>query len=97
LGSYPSYGSGKPSGSSPTQPSVATPPSANRRPRISEIPDGQIQSPVQKRQAPGADILVGCKAKDSLTLTLVNGVLKDNKGRTGYIASNRQFQYVIHP
>jgi hypothetical protein len=96
LGSYPSYGSGKPPGS-PTQPSLATPPSrTTQKPRISEISDGQIQAPVQKRQAPGADVLIGCKTNSILTLTLTNGVLKDNKGRTGYIASNRQLQYVIH-
>jgi hypothetical protein len=92
MGSYPSQGYGKPPGS-PTQPSLETPPS---KPRISQISDGQIQAPVWKRQAPGADILIGCSKDNILTLTLQDGVLKDNKGRIGYIASNRQLQYVIH-
>ena len=34
------------------------------------------------------------QAKDGiLTLTLQGGILKDQAGRTGYIASNRQFQF----
>ncbi|KAI9743734.1 MAG: hypothetical protein M1835_002868 [Candelina submexicana] len=37
--------------------------------------------------------MVTCQSADTLTLTLNNGVLKDGKGRTGYIASNRQFQF----
>ncbi|KAL9126845.1 MAG: hypothetical protein Q9217_004172 [Psora testacea] len=36
---------------------------------------------------------VACGGEGSLTLTLNNGVLLDGKGRTGYIASNRQFQF----
>ncbi|KAF2667790.1 hypothetical protein BT63DRAFT_375174 [Microthyrium microscopicum] len=42
---------------------------------------------------------VGCNNKDGSTLSmkLVNGVLTDNKGRTGYIASNRQFQFDAPP
>jgi hypothetical protein len=31
--------------------------------------------------------------RDALTLTLINGILKDALGRTGYIASNYQFQF----
>lgn len=34
-----------------------------------------------------------CDNPDALLLTLENGVLKDAKGRTGYIASNYQFQF----
>eukprot|EP00249_Psilotum_nudum_P004044 c17570_g2_i1 orf=489-800(-) len=34
-----------------------------------------------------------CKQSDSLTVTLSGGVLKDNQGRTGYIAANYQFQF----
>merc|ERR1712070_1270312 len=32
-----------------------------------------------------------------LTMTLQNGVLKDDEGRTGYIASNNQFQFDAPP
>lgn len=35
---------------------------------------------------------VSCLTKGTLTMTLDGGVLKDDKGRTGYIASNYQFQ-----
>ena len=35
--------------------------------------------------------------KGGLALTLNNGVLKDGKGRTGYIASNYQFQFDSPP
>jgi hypothetical protein len=31
--------------------------------------------------------------RDALTLTLASGILKDALGRTGYIASNYQFQF----
>jgi hypothetical protein len=31
--------------------------------------------------------------RDALVLTLANGILKDAQGRTGYIASNYQFQF----
>ncbi|OCK86443.1 hypothetical protein K432DRAFT_376758 [Lepidopterella palustris CBS 459.81] len=36
---------------------------------------------------------VTCASNDTLELTLSNGVLKDAIGRTGYIASNYQFQF----
>lgn len=49
-----------------------------------------------KRQATGGAIMggYGCNNKDgsTLTLTLKNGVLKDKREWTGYIADNRQFQ-----
>jgi hypothetical protein len=35
--------------------------------------------------------------RDALTLTLSGGILKDQQGRTGYIASNRQFQFDAPP
>ena len=36
---------------------------------------------------------VACRSQSALTLSLNNGVLLDNQGRTGYIASNYQFQF----
>lgn len=36
---------------------------------------------------------VACRSQSALTLTLNNGVLLDNQGRTGYVASNYQFQF----
>jgi hypothetical protein len=54
---------------------------------VSTIPDGQPQ-------ATGASIaMVGCATNSSLSITLSGGVLKDSIGRTGYIASNFQFQF----
>jgi len=34
-----------------------------------------------------------CDAEGSLTLTLVDGILKDAQGRIGYVAANQQFQF----
>lgn len=39
----------------------------------------------------------GCKTERTLILHLANGVLTDRFGRTGYIASNRQFQFDSPP
>ncbi|KAL9085829.1 MAG: hypothetical protein Q9159_004494 [Coniocarpon cinnabarinum] len=36
---------------------------------------------------------VACKSQYALSLTLNKGVLLDNQGRTGYVASNYQFQF----
>ncbi|QDS74598.1 hypothetical protein FKW77_008420 [Venturia effusa] len=40
---------------------------------------------------------VACITNGTLTVTLDGGVLKDDKGRTGYIASNYQFQFDAPP
>lgn len=37
--------------------------------------------------------MVACDQEGELAITLDNGILKDAKGRTGYIASNYQFQF----
>jgi len=37
--------------------------------------------------------MVACKTSSSLEITLADGVLTDSAGRTGYIASNFQFQF----
>lgn len=37
--------------------------------------------------------MVACQTNGTLALTLNNGILKDSHGRTGYIASNFQFQF----
>ncbi|KAK5710679.1 hypothetical protein LTR15_012835 [Elasticomyces elasticus] len=37
------------------------------------------------------------QADDTLVMTLADGILKDSKGRTGYIADNRQFQFDAPP
>ena len=58
--------------------------------------DGQIQAsisgaaPVARSASPQ---MVACKGEGVLNLSLEGGVLKDSQGRTGYIASNYQFQF----
>lgn len=48
---------------------------------------GQFQITVQ-------NVTTGSKVKrDALECTLAGGILKDAQGRTGYIASNFQFQF----
>ncbi|MCJ1437106.1 hypothetical protein MMC27_006491 [Xylographa pallens] len=41
----------------------------------------------------GGQQIVACATNGTLELTLANGILKDSHGRTGYIASNFQFQF----
>lgn len=41
--------------------------------------------------------LVSCRSESTLELTLNDGILKDAQGRTGYIASNFQFQFDAPP
>ncbi|MCJ1396051.1 hypothetical protein MMC18_008938 [Xylographa bjoerkii] len=41
----------------------------------------------------GGQQIVACATAGTLKLTLANGILKDSFGRTGYIASNFQFQF----
>ena len=41
----------------------------------------------------GGSQVVACATNGTLELTLANGILKDSHGRTGYIASNFQFQF----
>lgn len=81
-------------------PATATPvsqikdgqPQAAQGPAVAQIKDGQPQATT----AVGSSSTVqqaACAAKDTLALTLINSVLKDAQGRTGYVASNQQFQF----
>jgi hypothetical protein len=74
---------------------------------VSVKPEGQPQAPTASasavstkpevrpralaRSAP--DGLVACRTSSSLEISLKNGILTDSAGRTGYIASNYQFQF----
>lgn len=76
---------------------------------VSQISDGQVQattsasvSQISKRQVQGSNStsssdggsnMVACKGDGVLSLTLNDGILLDSHGRTGYIASNYQFQF----
>jgi len=64
------------------QPQAATP--------VSQISDGQPQATTG---ASSMMQLVACVTNGTLALTLKNGILTDSDGRTGYIASNYQFQF----
>ena len=66
-------------------------------PAVSQLSEGQPQAPTASSAAPAASgtpyELVACKTDSSLQITLSNGILTDSEGRTGYIASNYQFQF----
>ncbi|BFZ54335.1 hypothetical protein PYCC9005_001369 [Savitreella phatthalungensis] len=73
---------------------------------VRQISDGQVQqrttlaTSVRPATSGSAGMLAvipnaaqACASGGALTITLQNGILKDNQGRTGYIASNSQFQF----
>lgn len=66
-------------------------------PGVSSISDTQPRSSSSavSSAAPAgpSTVMVACRSNSTLELSINNGVLKDNKGRTGYIASNYQFQF----
>ena len=77
---------------------------------VSQLPDAQPQAPTTAAEAassasvsaPAASssagsTMVACASDSTLALTLADGVLKDAQGRTGYIASNFQFQFDAPP
>ena len=62
---------------------------------VSQATDAQVSVATSSSSAAlgspsssGGAQMVACATENSLALTLDNGVLKDAKGRTGYIASN---------
>lgn len=59
---------------------------------VTQIGDGQAQA-TSTTGVYSPSQVVACASNDTLSLTLSGGVLKDAKGRTGYIASNYQFQF----
>ena len=66
---------------------------------VSTISDNQPQAPTGTGSSSGAQstVMVACRTNSTLELSINNGVLKDNKGRTGYIAANYQFQFDAPP
>ncbi|MCJ1368479.1 hypothetical protein MMC16_007623 [Acarospora aff. strigata] len=73
---------------------------------VSQVGDAQPQAPTSSgvdaasgsssSSAP-APVVVACATNSTLALTLADGVVKDAQGRTGYIASNYQFQFDAPP
>lgn len=75
---------------------AATSPAVATNIAATEASDAQIAEATP--WAPLSNVkTVACQQEDSLGLTLDNGVLKDAFGRTGYIASNYQFQFDAPP
>jgi hypothetical protein len=68
---------------------------------VSTISEGQQQAPTDPASVTSSDPpasttpseLVACRTDSSLEMSLSNGILTDSDGRTGYIASNYQFQF----
>ncbi|KAL9597120.1 MAG: hypothetical protein Q9219_005342 [cf. Caloplaca sp. 3 TL-2023] len=95
------------------QPQVPTlPPPTSTAAPVTQATDAQPQAPsnTAPASAPASTATpqpspsssrsvtnVACATEDTLALTLADGVLKDAKGRTGYIASNFQFQFDAPP
>ncbi|KAL8913850.1 MAG: hypothetical protein Q9171_001454 [Xanthocarpia ochracea] len=72
-------------------PRVTTTPSAASAPQRPASPDAARSS------SPNGVTMIACKSEGTLAITLADGVLKDAQGRTGYIASNFQFQFDAPP
>lgn len=77
-----------------TSAAVSSAPSA-----VSSAPSAVSSTPSAVSSAPAASSsassmkMIACEEPGELEITLDNGILKDAKGRTGYIASNFQFQF----
>ncbi|KAF2842376.1 hypothetical protein M501DRAFT_988601 [Patellaria atrata CBS 101060] len=81
-----------PDGQIQAPPKVVDPPI----PAISQIPDGQVQAPSCRpasTTSSGKGTFRSCIGPSTLRLYLSKGQLRDSVGRTGYIASNHQFQF----
>ncbi|KAL8872531.1 MAG: hypothetical protein Q9174_001851 [Haloplaca sp. 1 TL-2023] len=73
----------------PQAPTLPTPTEAPAGP-----PDTSPPGQGQAGSSPGRDVtMVACQTEGTLAITLANGILTDAAGRTGYIASNFQFQF----
>lgn len=63
---------------------------------VSQLSDGQPQasgSGSSSSSSSSNPMLVACQVAGTASITLANGKLLDSRGRTGYIASNFQFQF----
>ncbi|KAL8944346.1 MAG: hypothetical protein Q9216_000531 [Gyalolechia sp. 2 TL-2023] len=74
----------------PQAPAVTSPPQAS-------APSRSASSSGPQSSSPSGVTNVACQTEDTLAITLADGILKDAKGRTGYIASNFQFQFDAPP
>ncbi|KAL8807286.1 MAG: hypothetical protein Q9182_000791 [Xanthomendoza sp. 2 TL-2023] len=73
-------------------------PSVTGSPSASSAPQREDPSSAPESSSAGSGItMVACETEGTLAITLADGVLKDAQGRTGYIASNFQFQFDAPP
>ncbi len=77
--------------SSSVTPTSAPAPATTVAPTTSAAP--ATSAPAPSSSAASSMKMVSCASPGELEITLDNGILKDAKGRTGYIASNFQFQF----
>jgi hypothetical protein len=74
--------------------STAQPTAANQTITTSpSSPSPSSETPASTNTDASGDVLVACRTNSTLTLTLSDSILTDAAGRTGYIASNYQFQF----
>ena len=59
----------------------------------SQTPTDPSATAVATSSAASGSTMVACDTNGTLALSLESGILKDASGRTGYIASNYQFQF----
>ncbi|KAL8687621.1 MAG: hypothetical protein Q9218_006258 [Villophora microphyllina] len=91
------------------QPQAPSLPAATTAAPVVQATDAQPEAPSTTSQAPATTdaptspstdrgvTMAACQSDDTLAITLADGVLTDAKGRTGYIASNFQFQFDAPP
>lgn len=72
---------------------AAAAPQVAERADCSSSYNGNFEITVFKNSKRDVEKRASCSGKGALVLSLEGGVLKDAKGRTGYIASNYQFQF----
>ena len=81
-----------------TQATDAQPQAPSTTPTATSTPQASSPSRATPSGTPVSGVTnVACETEGTLALTLADGVLKDAKGRTGYIASNFQFQFDAPP
>lgn len=75
----------------PSTPSISGSSSVTSSPEPSDTISSPPQEPNPETETD--TVLVGCLTPSTLLLTLSNSTLTDSRNRTGYIASNHQFQF----
>lgn len=73
-------------------------PAVTSAPLASPSPSTSATTSTAEPASPNGGVtMVACESEGTLAITLADGVLTDAKGRTGYIASNYQFQFDAPP